>query len=67
MNTIISFLILQVLVLLWVEQESTLVTGIKADIFNKRLGRLTIFPLFADRFERSLQACYLEFDKEAIG
>ena len=30
------------------------------------LGKNVISPLFVDRFGRSLQYCYLEFDKEAI-
>ena len=31
-----------------------------------RLAFSDISPLFVDRFERSLQFCYLEFDAEAI-
>ena len=30
------------------------------------LGKRVIFPLFVDRFGRSLRFCHLEFDKEAI-
>ncbi len=27
---------------------------------------MTIYPLFVDRFGRSLRVCHIEFDKEAI-